>query len=435
MGIFDAECSHCGSKEHATSDCPHPFYSSNCFHCGSTEHTVSDCPHPFYSDKCSHCGSPEHTVSECPHPFYSEACSHCGSTEHSVSDCPHSFYQDECSHCGSNNHATSDCPHGIFSRRSSYAPSSSSSSGEGWWVVPLVGLCIGLAVIIAIVWLAIFIVIPVAFLNSALILTVLAIFLKNRRTLFAALAIVGGVYMVIDVGVGLLSALFVNNVVHDRIWLTAFIYLNAIAAGVSAWFLVQPLWQESVNFRETDRQKSILMMIGAIALVAAPVVGLPLIYNILPVQATSIDTRAGIPQTRTTSAPIGQRPNTSNAAASSAAPVTTNVGQSGSLLTNVNLRSCADRTCDSLGEHFKDAKFRILETLDKDGILWYKIEITQKGCHALNPSWCGKKLIRDRKNQAEVNRSSYLDGDNSAADSGWINSYNKELNVYTVRLD
>lgn len=176
-------------------------------------------------------------------------------------------------------------------------------------------------------------------------------------------------------------------------------------------------------------------MIGSIMLVAAPVLGLPLIYHLLPVPVTATDSRAGTPQTRTTSAPGGQRPSTSSPTNRVAAPPTTNVGQSGSLLTNVNLRLCADRTCDSLGEHFKNGRFRILETLDKDGIFWYKIEITQQGCHALNPTWCGKKLLRDRKNQSEVNRSYYLEGDDNASDTGWINSYNKELNVYTVKLD
>ncbi|MFZ1700748.1 MAG: hypothetical protein WBO10_03555 [Pyrinomonadaceae bacterium] len=350
-----------------------------------------------------------------------------------MSDCPHAFYQEECSSCGSKNHSTSDCPHGMFaSRRSS---SSSSSSGEGWWVLPLVGLCVGLAIIVAIVWLAIFVVIPVALLNSALILTVLAIVLKKYRKIFAALAIVGGFYMLIDVAAGLLSTVFVNNVVQDRIWITAFAYLNAAALGVSSWFLVEPLWRESVNLRETDQQKSVLMTVGAILLVAGPVIGLPLIYHILPVPVASTDRRAGTQQGRTTSTPGRQRPSTSNPGTTNGAPETTNNGQSGSLLTNVNLRSCADRTCDSLGEQFKDARFRIVETLDKDGIFWYKIEITQQGCHALNLSWCGKKLLRDRKNQAEVNRSNYMDGDDNASDTGWINSYNKDLNVYTVRLD
>jgi len=318
-------------------------------------------------------------------------------------------------------------------RRTSY--SGSSSSGEGWWVVPLVGLCVGLAIVIAIIWLAVFVVIPVAVLNAAVILTILALVRKNQRILFSAFAVVGGLYLLVDVGLGLLSTLFVDNVVKDRVWLTAFTYLNTVAVGVSSWLLVQPLWRESIALKDADQQKSMIMMAGTIMLVLAPVLGLPLIYHYLPVPVIPTETRVSTSSNRSGSPQNAQRQSAFDRSTSTSTASNSNVGQFGTFLTNVNLRSCPDRTCDSLGEHFKNARFRISETLNKDGIFWYKIEITDQGCHALNSNWCGKKLLRDRKNQAEVNRSYFLDGDDNAADSGWINSYNKDLSVYTVRLD
>lgn len=166
--------------------------------------------------------------------------------------------------------------------------SGSSSSGEGWWVVPLIGLMIGIGIIVAIVMFAVFIVIPLAFLNSALIFAILAVWRKNKRILFASLALVGGVYMLFDVGSGWLSWLFVENVVKDRIWLTGIAYLNAAAVGVSTWLLVQPIWTEAITVKTTDQQKGILMMASTIVLIAVPVVGLPVIYHLLPVPASTM---------------------------------------------------------------------------------------------------------------------------------------------------
>lgn len=117
-GLFglgaDTECRHCGSKEHATGDCPHDHgifgigADTECRHCGSNDHATKDCPH---DQGIFGLGA-------------DTECSHCGSNNHSTEDCPHDHglfglgADTECRHCGSNNHATDDCPHkSIFSRK------------------------------------------------------------------------------------------------------------------------------------------------------------------------------------------------------------------------------------------------------------------------------------------------------------------------------
>jgi WD40 repeat protein len=123
MGLFSSECGHCGSKEHATSDCPHGFLSTECGRCGSKDHATSDCPHGVFSSECGHCGSKEHATSDCPHGLLSSECGHCGSSNHSTSDCPHGLFSSKCGNCGSEDHATSDCPHGLFSSSRSHTTS------------------------------------------------------------------------------------------------------------------------------------------------------------------------------------------------------------------------------------------------------------------------------------------------------------------------
>lgn len=108
---FSTECAHCGSKEHATDDCPHGLFSDKCTHCGSKNHATDACPHGLFSDKCIHCGSRDHSTDECPHGMFSDECVHCGSRNHSTSDCPHGMFSDKCAHCGSKHHSTDNCPH------------------------------------------------------------------------------------------------------------------------------------------------------------------------------------------------------------------------------------------------------------------------------------------------------------------------------------
>ena len=285
MGLFSTECSNCGSIEHTTDDCPHGLFSSNkCRHCGSIEHASDDCPHGiFSSNKCRHCGSLEHASDDCPHGiFSSNKCRHCGSVEHASDDCPHGiFSSNKCRYCGSVNHASDDCPHGVYresspKQRTASAPSSdddnSGTRAIGW----LIGVGI---VVFVVVWLAVNVVLPVALLNSALVLTILAVVKKERKILFPILALVGGCYMFFDIMNGWLSANFVNNVVNDKIWITAFAYINSAAMGISTWLLVKPIWVNAKLSLAKDKSKSILLMSSVVLLISIATLLTPILFN------------------------------------------------------------------------------------------------------------------------------------------------------------
>ncbi len=288
MSLFSTECSHCGSKEHASVDCPHGILSANkCKYCGSVDHASSDCPHGvFSSNKCKHCGSTEHASSDCPHGlFSSNKCKHCGSTEHASSECPHSIFSaNKCKHCGSTNHSSTECPHGFFGNNSTNRPSSTStsSSSNNNGCAGIIGWLIGAAVVaFVVIWLAVNVVLPIALLNSALALTILALAIKRFRTLFAILAYVGGCYMLLDITNGWFSLVFVKNVVKDPIWISIFVYINTIAVGLSTWFLVRPIWKQAKLIESTDKGKSILFMSIAILLIAIAASSAPIIYHFM----------------------------------------------------------------------------------------------------------------------------------------------------------
>jgi preprotein translocase subunit SecD len=263
MGLFTTECIHCGSKEHASDDCPHGVFSSKkCIHCGSIEHASDDCPHGVFSSK---------------------KCIHCGSIEHASDDCPHGvFSSKKCIHCGSIEHASDDCPHGIFTPNRKPTPSiptgttSSDSSGCGTLIAWLVG--IGIVIFLAI-WLAVNIVLPVALLNSALGLAVLAVVFKKQRTLFAILAFVGGVYMLLDITNGWFSLNFVTKVVKNPNWISAFVYINAAAIGFCTWLLIQPIWSRAKLISVSDKRRGILLMGISIFLIAIGTISAPIIYH------------------------------------------------------------------------------------------------------------------------------------------------------------
>lgn len=272
-------CGRCGSKEHATGDCPHEFFSTNCERCGSVDHVASECPRGFFSTECGRCGSKEHSTDDCPHEFFSTRCDRCGSVNHATDVCPHDFLSRKCDRCGSLDHASDDCPQGFFPTRTSderaQPLSTSDESGCAKVIAALIGVAIAVAVVI---WLLANVVLPLALLNSALILTIVAVTVKQRKALFAGLAFVGAGYMLLDVSNGWLSANFVNNVVKTPGWLTAFIYINAFALGVSAWILAQPLLQKATSVKVSDRDRA-LHSLAAGALTVVPVLMVPIIYH------------------------------------------------------------------------------------------------------------------------------------------------------------
>lgn len=281
MGLFSSKCDNCGSTEHSTSDCPHGIFSSKCAKCGSVDHATSDCPHGIFSSKCSKCGSTEHSTSDCPHGIFSSKCAKCGSTEHSTSDCPHGIFSSKCSNCGSKNHSTADCPQGMFGKstpppRQETTSSSSDESG----CATMIGWLIGIGIVVfVVVWLAVNVVLPVALLNSALALAVLAFVFKKYKTLFASIALVGGGYMLLDITNGWLSVNFVENVVKNPDWISAFVYINAAAIGLCAWLLIQPVWLKTEQIEPTEKRKSLLLKGALILLVVIATAVAPVIYH------------------------------------------------------------------------------------------------------------------------------------------------------------
>lgn len=281
MGLFSSKCDNCGSTEHSTSDCPHGILFSKCAKCGSVDHATSDCPHGIFSSKCSKCGSTEHSTSDCPHGIFSSKCAECGSTEHSTSDCPHGIFSSKCTNCGSKNHSTADCPQGMFGKstpppRQETTSSSSDESG----CATMIGWLIGIGIVVfVVVWLAFNVVLPIALLNSALALAVLAFVFKKYKALFASLALVGGGYMLFDITNGWLSVNFVENVVKNADWISVFVYINAAAIGLCARLLVQPLWLKTEQMEPTKKSKSLLLKGALILLVAIAVAIAPVIYH------------------------------------------------------------------------------------------------------------------------------------------------------------
>lgn len=271
------KCSHCGSLEHTVENCPHKrglfFGESSCRHCGSSNHPSDQCPHErgfFFSEtECRHCGSKEHASKACPHKrglFFSESsCRYCGSSDHASDKCPHErsllFSETQCRHCGSKNHSSNSCPH-------------NKNTGIGFlgWLIGVV------IVIMAVVWLAVYIVLPVTLLNSALAFTILAAVKKRSRRLWATFSLLGAAYMFADIWNGWFSHIFVTNVVKNHSWISGFLFINSAAVGLSACFLVIPLWESAKNMNTTQSLKKAAALSGIISLVLIATLTMPVVY-------------------------------------------------------------------------------------------------------------------------------------------------------------
>jgi hypothetical protein len=143
----------------------------------------------------------------------------------------------------------------------------------------VVGWLIGVVILVWLaLWLAANVVLPLALLNSALVLCVLAFIYRQRQVLLASLALVGGGYMLVDIANGWLSANFVNHVVKNPQWLTGFVYVNALAVGVSSWLLLNLLLAFAPSDIRSSRTR-VLMQVAAVAIAGALAAMLPFIYN------------------------------------------------------------------------------------------------------------------------------------------------------------
>jgi len=144
----------------------------------------------------------------------------------------------------------------------------------------MIGWLIGIGIVVfVVVWLAVNVVLPIALLNSALALTVLAFIFKKYKTLFASLAFIGGGYMLLDIANGWLSVNFVEKVVKNPDWISAFVYINGAALGLCAWLLIQPIWLKTEQMEPTEKRKSLLLKVALILLVAIATAVAPTIYH------------------------------------------------------------------------------------------------------------------------------------------------------------
>jgi tetratricopeptide (TPR) repeat protein len=165
-------------------------------------------------------------------------------------------------------------------RSDSGASNAPEASASDTGCAQVVGVLIGIVIVVAIaLWLLANIVIPIALLNSAVIFTILGLTLKERKTVFASLALLGGCYMLVDISNGWFSANFVNNVAKTPTWLTAFVYVNAVAVAVSTWQLVRPLLAAAATVADSNKRNGALLSGGAVSLICAAGVMLPAIYH------------------------------------------------------------------------------------------------------------------------------------------------------------
>jgi hypothetical protein len=140
------------------------------------------------------------------------------------------------------------------------------------------GLIAGVIILWLAVWLAANVVLPLALLNSALVLCTLSVVYRQRQVLLAGLALLGGCYMLVDIAHGWLSANFVNNVVKNPQWLTAFVYVNAVAVAVSAWFLISRALSSATVTSSGDRTR-VLLQVAAVVLAGTVGGLLPIVYH------------------------------------------------------------------------------------------------------------------------------------------------------------
>jgi len=164
-------------------------------------------------------------------------------------------------------------------------PSSSSSDEDA--AVNIIGWLIAVGLIVfVVIWLAVNIVLPIALLNSALALTILGLLDSRRKRFFASLAIVGGIYMFLDIINGWFSANFVNNVVKDTTWISAFVYINSGAIGLSTYFLVSPNSINEKGLSNSYKQKNTDLNGISIFIVLIATLTIPILYNTIHNQFT-----------------------------------------------------------------------------------------------------------------------------------------------------
>lgn len=274
MSIFSTSCDRCGSKEHATSDCPHGLFDSKCEKCGSKDHATRDCPHGFFDNSCDRCGSKEHATRNCPHGFFDSKCDKCGSTDHSTSNCPHGFFDTKCDRCGSKNHRTSDCPQSFFRTTSTNVDESNDTGCLAYLIMIVVVLGAIAAMVYLAVWLMAFVVAPIVMLNLTTILLLGALIYKKHQTPLLVVSILGVVYLLLDIHYGWLSVLFYREVWSDPIWIDIVVLMNSLALVGSIFILVKAVFSEKLKAENTAYKQA-----GVVAVSLLLATGVNLVYQ------------------------------------------------------------------------------------------------------------------------------------------------------------
>ena len=274
MGVFESDCRHCGSTEHASENCPHGIFSSKCRHCGSVGHSSDDCPHDIFSNKCRHCGSVDHSSDDCPHDIFSSKCRHCGSINHSSDDCPHGIFASKCRHCRSVDHASDNCPQGLLAspRPNRISAVSDDDDAVGGCLGKLVigGLAVGVAI-----WL-ISVAILLLIINVSVVALAAAYFYPRFRTWLIPISAVGTISSIAIHNSAWSDRIFRNDLSIISEFQNPMFYIGVFSGLVAFYFVINSILNR-VSLQEpnpnylSSREKIIVLCLVASGIVVVGV--------------------------------------------------------------------------------------------------------------------------------------------------------------------
>jgi hypothetical protein len=151
---------------------------------------------------------------------------------------------------------TSYTEHG---RRTRSDHDSSSADGSGWEEA-LGKIVVGGLVIVAIVWLVLAVVIPLAIINSAVLALIAAGVTSKRRTTLYIVSVCGALYALVDYNAGGLTRNLGATVPFLREWVSIFVYANISAGLIPAYFLLQPVLANAIPTDEEHRARQQLIL-------------------------------------------------------------------------------------------------------------------------------------------------------------------------------
>ena len=253
----------------------------------------------IFESACRHCGSKEHASEDCPHGILSTECRHCGSKNHASDDCPHGIFSEECRHCGSKDHATDDCPQGLFATPRREAPQAvghdDSTGGDG-----LVQLIIGIAVVVFVIWFITSVAIPLVVINMASIALVAGVVKKNWSKVLFPVSFLGAIIVVADYNLGWATHVLSSNVTFFRSWIKPLLYINLFAGLTAAYLSIRHV----LNTRTpppvgaSEFSKRNLIAIGCLLVVGVATIG---VQQYVDTNASHLDI---VPKSQDQSSPL-----------------------------------------------------------------------------------------------------------------------------------